>query len=400
MLFVDRRLPQIPTRVRANARVDLLAAIFFGVFSGLTAPFISVMGRRLGASPLEVSLLVASPAIVLVLSLWWANVIRLTHPVSVVVYSTLLGRALFLFMPLIQTPEAYVILVVGYQLITSVGTLGYAQVMRSVYPEDVRGRTMAGVRVGMALVWITASLVGGRVMQQVPFQWVFAIAALGGMTSSVVFSRMRPPAIAEEEDQISLSRTWQVLREDRAFRRFLAGFFAFGFGAWLTSPAIPLLLVDVLHASNFQVGLLGAVTSGTWLVAYYYWGKMIDQRTAPGALTLVFLIGAMTPLIYLLAVTPWLVLLAGTTDGLTSAGVDLGWLTAVLQYAPPRQVRHYVGIYNTLVGIRGSIAPFLAGLLIPLIGIRPIFALAAGCILIGAATMRGVVSRRIEANTE
>lgn len=399
MSFVDRRFPQISPAVRANVRIDLLAATLFGAFSGLTTPFIPVMGRRLGASPLEVSLLVASPAIVLLLSLWWANLIRLTHPVSVVVYPTLLGRALFLLMPFIDTPGVYVTLIVLYQGITSIGTLGYAQVMRSVYPEDVRGRIMAGVRVGMALVWIAASLVGGRVMQQIPFQWVFAVAALGGMASSIVFSRIQHPTTVEEVDRISLSSTWQVLRENRAFRRFLTGFFAFGFGAWLISPAIPILLVDVLHASNFQVGLLGAVTSGMWLLSYYYWGRMIDRRRAPGALTLVFLIGAVTPLVYFFATTPWVVLLAGVTDGMTSAGVDLGWLTAVLQYAPLGQVRHYVGIFNTLVGVRGSIAPFLTGFLIPRIGVRAIFALAVGFILLGVSIMRGAASRRFEANT-
>lgn len=399
MSFLDELLPPIPPAIRVNARTDLLAAILFGLFSGLTTPFIAVMGRRLGASALAVSFLVAAPAIVLVLSLWWANLIRLHHPVSVVVYPALVGRALFLLMPLIHTPMAFIGLVVLYHAITSIGTLGYAQVMRLAYPEDLRGRIMGSVRVGMALAWILGSLVGGPLMQLVPFQWVFAAAAGSGMASSLVFRRMHVPSMPEETRPISAASTWLVLREDHAFRRFLGAFFAFGFGAWLIAPAIPILLVDVLAVSNYQVGLLGAVTSGTWLLSYRYWGKMIDERSASSSMVRVFLIGALTPLIYLLAWAPWMILLAGTTDGLTSAGVDLGWVTAVLQYAPPRQVRHYVGIYNTFVGVRAAVAPLVAGLLIPVLTVRPIFAIGIMFTLAGAALMRGASSPRAGAST-
>ncbi len=399
MSFLDRYFPPSSPAVRASARTDFLAGILFGLFSGLTVPFVAVMGRRLGAPPLAISLLVAASAIVLVLSLWMVNLVRMRHPVAVVVYPTLIGRSLFLLMPLVHGATVYVGLIVLYYAIVSISTLGYAQVMRSAYPDDVRGRIMGRVRVGMAVAWMAASLVGGRLMQLVPFQWIFAAAAVAGIGSSLVFRRMQVPPVVEETEPIRLPETARILLEDQAFRRFLGGFFAFGFGAWLMAPAIPILLVDVLAASNFQVGLLGAATSGMWLVSYAYWGRLIDQRTATGAVLRVFLISALTPFVYLLAWTPWVVLFAGTTDGLTSAGIDLGWLTAVLQYAPPGQVRRYVGIYNTFVGVRAAIAPFLAGLLIPLLGVRPIFALTIGFILLGAALVRGAAPPRVAAST-
>jgi MFS family permease len=303
---------------------------------------------------------------------------------------------LFLFIPFVHSATAYVGIVLLYQAIASIGTLGYAQVMRSTYPGEVRGQIMGSIRVGMAVAWTIAALVGGRLMQSFPFQWVFAAAAVSGMASAIVFRRMRPPPVVEETDPISLSSTWTILREDHTFRRFLGAFFAFGFGAWLIAPAIPIFLVDVLTASNFQVGLLGAVTSGTWLLSYRYWGKMIDLLSAAKALGRVFLVGAATPFLYLVAWTPWVVLLAGTTDGLTSAGVDLGWLTAVLEFAPRGQVRKYVGIYNTFVGIRAAVAPFLTGLLIPHLGVRPIFAISIGLTLTGAALIRRTPGPRAE----
>jgi MFS family permease len=376
--------PWIPAAVRRNAAVDFVAAVLFGAFGGLTTPFIPVMGRRLGASALEVSLLVAAPAIVLLLSLWWARLLPGANPVGQVVWPHAAGRAMFFLMPLIHTPAVYVALIVAYYAIASVGMLAYAQVMRSVYPDDVRGRIMALIRVGMATTWIAGSLAGGQIMEHAAFQWVFAAAGVFGVASALVFRAIRMPAVEPPHARPGLSNTLAVLRENPPFRRFLLAFFIFGFGAWLMGPAVPILLVDELHATSFQVGLLGAITSGTWLLAYYYWGRMIDRRTAAGTLGTIFLIGAVSPIIYAVAPNAWVVQGAGVTEGLTSAGIDLGWLTAILQYAPAGEVRHYLAIYNTLVGVRAATAPFLAGLLIPVISVRWIF--AASCLLILAGT--------------
>ncbi len=395
MTFLRRwlRVP-IPPMTRANAQTDFLAALLYGAFGGLTIPFIPVMGRRLGATPLQVSLLVAAPAIVFLLSFWIVNAVRPVHPVRLVVWPALVGRAMFLLMPFIRSPAQYVFLVVLYHAVSSINTLGYAQVMRAVYPDDVRGRIMALMKVGMATVWVVGSLVGGQLMQLIPFQWVFAAAGVLGMGSSLVFSRMRTPETIEVAEHINPAVTWRLLWADAAYRRFLLAFFVYGFGGWLMSPAVPILLVDELRATNFQVGLLGAVASTMWMLSFYSWGKMIDRRTATHTMKVVFSIGILTPLVYLLAPNAWVVQFAGVTDGLTSAGIDLGWLAAALHYAPTGQVLHYVTLFNTAVGIRATTGPFLAGVLIPRIGVHWIFAASAVVQLAGLLLMRRVPAPR------
>lgn len=385
--------PWIPPPIRRNAAIDIAAAACYGIFGGLTTPFITYMGRRLGASPLQVSFLIASQGIVLLLSLWFANLLRTHSPLRLVVIPSVLARALFLLMPIVPTPGTYIAVIVVHYAVASISMLGYAQVMRAVYPDELRGRMMALVRVGMALAWIAASLLGGSVMQRVDFRWVFAAGGAAGIISALIFSRIRLPADVPLEARIELGGAWKVLRADPRYRRFLFGLIVYGMGAWFFSPAIPLLLVDHLHASSFQAGLLSAVASGTWVFSYYYWGRMIDRRTATRTMSVILFIGALTPLIYLASVNAWMVQLAGVTEGLTSAGFDIGWLTAVLEYAPPGQVRAYVAIYNTLVGARGSTAPFIAGLLLPYLGVRVVFAIAVALTLGGALILRGMLRR-------
>ena len=64
-------------------------------------------------------------------------------------------------------------------------------------------------------------------------------------------------------------------------------------------------------------------------------------------------------------------------------------------YAPADQIRHYVAIWNFLVGVRAGTAPFLAGVLIPLLGVRAIFAIAAAGTFTGALLMRTAVRRAL-----
>jgi len=387
--------PWIPPAVRRNAAIDVTAAAIFGLWGGLTTPFIPFMGRRLGASALEVSVLVAAQAVVLLLSLWAVNLVRIGHPVRVVILPSLIARSLFFAMPLVRTPEEYVALIVVHYAIGQMGSPAYAQVMRAVYPDDLRGRIMAVVRVGMALCWIAASLVGGRLMQLVDFRWVFAAAAVFGVTSSLVFSRIRLPAVPEPEARADLRQIRRILRDDYGYRRFLTGLFVYGFATWFYGPAIAILLVDVLHATSFQAGLLGAVTSATWLFSYHYWGRMIDRRSGAMAMSGVVFVGSLTPLVYLSALNGWMVQGAGVTEGLTSAGLDIGWIAVVLQYAPAGNIRHYVAIWNFFVGLRAGTAPFLAGVLIPMLGVRWIFGMGAAGTFAGALLMRAAVRRAL-----
>src|SRR3989442_4135237 len=109
------------------------------------------------------------------------------------------------------------------------------------------------------------------------------------------------------------------------------------------------------------------------MLSFYAWGKMIDERTATNTTKVVFAIGTLTPIIYLLSPNAWVVQLAGITDGLTSAGIDLGWLAAGLHYAPPRQALDYVTLFKTFLGLRPPTPPFTSRALIPSIRAPRIF---------------------------
>jgi len=381
-ILLPRPLAHVRGRLRPLVKVDLTATLLYGLFGGMTFPFFAVIARRLGASPLALSFLVAAPAVGMPLSLLWARLLRRWSAATVLAWSGVLSRGLFLLTPFVRTSAAYIGLIFCFHAVNSATSPAYTQVVGVIYPVEERGRIVGIVRTGMALAWIVASLAGGRLHQSLPFQWVFAVAGLFGIAGSLVYRRLGE-AFSLFRGEIEAPRgAFAVVRSDLRFRRFLVPFFLYGTGYWLSAPAVPILLVDVLRATDFQVGLLASTSSLFWLLSYRFWGRVIDRRSAMGTLRWAYTLGLFTPLVYLVAPNVWVLLLAAAIDGVVTAGIDLLWMFAIMEMAPRQEIAAYTALYNTSVGIRGTTMPFLSGFLLQFIPVRAIFGLAMGSILV------------------
>ena len=62
----------------------------------------------------------------------------------------------------------------------------------------------------------------------------------------------------------------------------------------------------------------------------------------------------------------WLLAVAYIFTGITLAGVDLGWMNAIMQFAHKEEISHYTALHAFLVGVRGTVAPFAGTALIAL----------------------------------
>ena len=209
--------------------------------------------------------------------------------------------------------------------------------------------------------------------------WIFVAAALLGMAASL---RLRRLAVPEPENAAGvlpagLLGAWQTVRDDHAFRRLLIASFLFGFGCWIQTPAQPLLLVDVLQVSAWQVGVLGSVAAVVTLAGSAYWGRLVDRKPSLEALRVMYLLGGMTPLIYYVAWSPWVLLASVVTDSLVSVGLELVWMMAVIDVAGPQRTAQYVAISATLAGVRGVTGPLVGGLVIHSFGIHAVYLIAA-----------------------
>jgi len=241
-------------------------------------------------------------------------------------------------------------------------------------------------RVGCAS--ILGSLLAGPLLERFGPRLVLPVAALFGVAGALAHSRIRPPRLPAPPSRPSLREVWHAAWADRNFRWVLVATFAFGFGGWTMAPAIPLLLVDVLQARPTQVGILAAASNAASVVGFFLGGRVIDRSSGLSTLRRALMVSPLTPLLYALVPSAWTALAPAAADGFLIAVVELAWMTTAMELAPPHLVVHYAGAYTSLIGVRGILAPLLAGALLESLGPRPVLLLSALWMATAGATAR------------
>lgn len=368
-------------RVRDAFKKDLTASILAGIFLASTIPFFGVIARRyFSASPFHLSLISSASGIGQLFSFYWGYIVRSRKDkLRMVVFPSIVARGVFLFTPLVYSIGTFLILIFLYQIVSCMATPAYVEVIKTIYPDMLRGRIMGLVRMINSLIVITITPLSGRAMSLISFRWVFFFGAIFGVISSLVFSRInvREPQ-RENIVPISLKTILTIPFLDKKFGTYLFIFFMYGLGNWLSNPIYPIVLVDKLHANPLEVGYLSTTASVFSAIFYVYWGRYIDKENPIKVLFIVFFLDILIPFGYLLSVIkPFIifVFISASISGIVSAGIDLAVMNAIMVLAPREEIASYMALHSTFVGIRGIIGPFLGAFLYPVIGPTGVFSI-------------------------
>ncbi len=392
--LVRRPFESFSPQVRRALRIEITATLLLTVFACLTGPFTGLILRReLGATPLQLSVMASAGAAFMLLSLAWARAVEGRAPLPCVVWTGFLARGLFLLVPFIHSSWPFVGLLVGANLLTSIGGPAQAAVIERVYPRPERGRALGLVKLAGGLPAIALVLGAGSLLAHVDYRWTYPAAALVGMAASLRLRRLPVPDTPPEgrRARTGLAGAWQALRADARFRRLLLASFVFGCGIWIQMPATPVLMADVLGVSVAQMGLFSALAAVAGLAGNGCWGRLADRRSPLRTLRLVYLVGAVTPAVYLAAGSPWAPVVTSITDSLMNTGLDLVWTLAVIEAAGTARAAQYTAIAATLAGVRGVLGPLLGALVIDRFGVRGVYPVALAAMLAAG----GLISREI-----
>jgi len=389
LCFGRKELPfikSVPCGARVAYRKHAWAALLGGIYSGAIFPFYLVIARsELKASPLLISCMTAAPFVGNLFALFWANAMEGRPKMPFAAGSWVVARALLILMVVAFTPFRFAIIVCVSQFLATVASPAYAAIMKDIYPDAHRGRIMAYISFVGQFTQITTALVVGVVLSSRQghhlwflhtspqnYRWVFPIGAAVGVVSALIFWLV-PTSGPSREERTSkrpthefLLSAFSILSEDRNFRWFALSVFTFGFGNLLLLPVVPIFQVDRLHIRPMQVAALSTTTSAVWMVSYLYWGRYVDTRSPLRATAISVFLTLLNPLIYTAAVyvpNVWMLAPAAVIGGVSSAGIDLGYFNSVLRFADERRVSHYQALFSCLLGVRGSVAPFIGGAL-------------------------------------
>ncbi|RLK46612.1 MFS transporter [Microbacterium telephonicum] len=162
------------------------------------------------------------------------------------------------------------------------------------------------------------------------------------------------------------------LWHDRNFLTMWGGQALSQFGAQITELALPVLAVLILHATEFEVGLLNAAGTAAFLIVGLPAGAWIDRMrkrhvmiVADGVRAVAL---AMLPLLWWLGVLQvWHMLVVALVMGVATVFFDVSYQSIVPSLVPSRQIAEANGKLESTAQIAGIVGPAAGGWLIAVI---------------------------------
>jgi MFS family permease len=382
---------------RATLVYDGTSGFWCGIFNGLALPLVGVVGRKLGMGPSMLALLMGSQFIGLLLNLWFGHLARSGNLRAYVFWPSFLARASVALVALVVGPEAFLFVMGFYYIASGLPGPAYSSIMRSNYSDAARGRAMGHIRIMMMTVSAICAAFAGAFLQAFPngYRIIFPIAACAGVASSLLFLKVKPRVRAEEkaaEPEEGFGKSLALLGKDRAFLAFMAIYFVAGFPDKIMIPLEPIRLVDELGAGYGAAGLvLGAVPLAGAVLGYFICARLSGKADPFILLVATVALASTRFLGFALADAPIHLMPGSFLNGVANAGWDLLPLFTILLFADRSRLGLYMGLHNTLVGLRGLIGPALGTWLYEGMGMRIVdiywlaFGLeAAGALLLAA----------------
>jgi predicted MFS family arabinose efflux permease len=359
-------LRRYPLSDRAAFVYDGRAAACFGLFQGLALTLVGVVGRKLGMGSGMLALLMASQFVGFLLNLWFGHLTREGDLRAFVFWPGLLSRAAVALVAFVDSPAAFLAVMAFYFIVSTFGGPAYSSLMRLGYSDSSRGKAMGHIRILIQIISALCAAAAGAFLQAWPwgYRLVFPIAAAAGIGSTVLFTRFRPKkaeaAKYRPEAGASFRDSLSILAKDRAFLIYMAIVFVGGFPDKIMIPLEPIRLVDELGAGYGAAGLLlGTVPLAGGVLGYFLLSR-VANRADPFLLLLGTVILSSTRFLgFALAGSPIHLVPGSFLNGIANAGWDLLPLFTILRFADASRLGLYMGLYNTLIGIRGLAGPAL-----------------------------------------
>jgi len=373
-----------PDLVRRNFRIDLFGGICAGIFAAVLLAFMPVVVRRMGGSTFDVALVVAGPFIGHLLSPIGIYLLSGLNPVRVVAGVVTTSRAVFLAGMLVATtPLMLSMTTLAFWIVTIANIAAYTTVMAAIYPSRERAQAMGRVRMGVAVASIASAAVAGVLIDAIAAQLVFAAATVVSLPGAIAFFWIRDEGRTEANARRPIHHVAREVWSDGRYRRLMSANTVFGLGNLMNATVIPLMLVDHFDAPNSFVGGLAALSSLVAIAGYWFWGRLIDRGSSLQLSAYNAALLLLVPLTYLLAPNVWFLLPVAPVIGIVNAGFDITYHTNVVQAAPPGRVLDYATAQSFILGVRGTIAPFLASLLLGIVEPRVVLLVIMALMITG-----------------
>jgi MFS family permease len=254
---------------------------WFGILSGSAINFLNIYAARIGATGLQIGLINAMPAVVtMFLAIPAGHWLQRQNTGRTMFWSSIfyrIGFFPFIFLPWFLSDNTQVVTIIVLTFLMAIPLtplgVGFNALFAEVVPEKYRAH-VAGIRNAMlAITYMLASVVSGKILDNVPFpigyQIVFGIGAFGAAMSSyhlyfIIPPQSDSPALPSQTKSDSLKRLFSrsnifsSLRLDiwkTDFKKILLALGGYHLAQTVAVPLYPLYYVYGLNLNDDQIGI-------------------------------------------------------------------------------------------------------------------------------------------------
>ncbi|MFZ6029301.1 MAG: MFS transporter [Chloroflexota bacterium] len=271
--------PELSPQLRSNYIFLLWDIGVWGFYMGSTVAFLTIYAARVGATPEEIGLLTALPALLsLLLAVPVGQWLKRFPAGPVTAWGAFVARFLlvvYVILPWALPPtlqvQALLVMAVILALPNTVISISFNQFFIEAIPTRWRGTVVGARNAIMSIVSFVVTLLCGQVLTYVAFprgyQIVFFIGFAGALATAYMIARVRP---VPDSDLPLLSGSgapaarWRLPALDangRAYLKVIGLLFWLNFTNNMAAPLVPDLLVGQLKLSDAMISVGTATTT-------------------------------------------------------------------------------------------------------------------------------------------
>jgi len=310
----------------------------------------------------------------------------------------------FLLLPVRPSMDAYfAVIVMLMQLSRAPVISALSALIKTNYRPAIRSWVMSMLVSAQMLAIGAYSFLAGQALEHSE-QWLgplYAVAGGIGLVGLWNFSRLRlrkeAAAAARPEPgttRVSLWEQFCILGRDRGFRNFEVSFMLFGAGNLALATIFPLYLKAEFNASYEQAAT--ALQTLPTLITFLMlpvWGMWLDRNNPLVMRFRINVLLMLVPIIYYFSRSMPAIYGGVLVTGLMQGGGMLIWILGVNYYARSRDIALYMGLHQSLTGMRGVTMPFIAYTLGSWLGYRQTMLVWAAMMGAGALILQREIGR-------
>lgn len=395
-----------PDRVNRALTLSIYEGAAWAVMVGLGETYFVADAVRLGASPLQLALIVTLPLALagvgplLALSLLGRGTRR--RPIAIT-YALLQMLVLATLAVLewrgMNGPHALIALACVYQITGQGAGTAWSSWIADLVPTDIRGRYFARRNRGIYVSTCGGLVLGGLLLQRLEpasagmaaagaalghgYAVTFTLAAIFRLVSAYLLLRTPEPEFAGLADRAYAVR---FLGSDRGRQamKLLSVAAVFHFAVYLSAPYFGPFMLETLRFTYLQYMSASIFVVVCKAVSTLWWGRAVDRFGARRIFILAVLLVGTVPLPWVVADGLWVVWLAQGLSGASWSAYELGFFTLLLESSTRRTRPAIFAAQSLLAGWAQLGGGALGASLLPGLGGKyvALFGLSAACRLL------------------